>query len=565
MILLMIKRFFYLLLVFFTIAWGATLPLARAQAHDMHVASAMKLVDLGNARDAADELRHAGLAIALLALNQVPDALTEAQAGFDIDRHNELVRIARGMVYGKQARINDALDEFHQAIKIDPKDVGAMVAISRYYISIDSLKAAEIALYQAQALNDKDVRSYLGLAELYERQHIPDLAIGQYQQAMKLDPNDERVHTALAGLYLRTRKYNESAKEWLKVIAIDSNYADAYYQVGNLYFLGKQYGNAAFYAGKYVKLKPNDIYGQWLYARALSSAGQYQEALPALQAVSSNDSLKALSQLLLARGYFYSKDYPKSLDIYRNAKTLGPEDLSFYGDVLVVSGDTAGGIAQLQKSLVGDTVRSAQDKLQTQSAVGQLLYQQKRYEESAQVFAQIADAKPSVEAYLSAGQIYGLAKKPDLAKANYDKALAINPNSLKARMQIALDALAAGPGSDTAMEAFQKLSAVASLSSNAATLDTVSIAAGFMAFHYAALKDWKKTVEVLEPAVKQLEPSTSPYRVSFTLLLGQSYHQLHEFEKAKKYYDETLKLDPNSEGAKQGLEYLKQTTPGKKK
>ncbi len=136
----------------------------------------MKLVDLGNSHDAADQLRqltttepknaeaHAGLAIALLAQNKVTDALTEAQAGFDIDRHVELVRIARGIVYGKQGRMDDALSEFHQAIKIDPKDVGAMVALSRYYISIDSLKPAEITLYQAQALNGKDVRSFLGLS-----------------------------------------------------------------------------------------------------------------------------------------------------------------------------------------------------------------------------------------------------------------------------------------------------------------------------------------------------------------------------------------------------------------
>ena len=564
----MMKRFFFILLVLVALA-----PSARAQAHDARVVSALKLVDLGNARDGADALKqliasdpknaeaHAGLAIALLAMNQVPDALTEAQAGFDIDRHNELVRIARGMVYGKQARVNDALDEFHQAVKIDPKDVGAMVAISRYYISIDSLKPAEIALYQAQQLNAKDVRSYLGLAELYERQHIPDLAIGQYEQAMKLDPNDARVHTALAGLYLRTRKYNESAQEWLKVISIDSNYADAYYQVANLYFLGKQYANAAFYAGRYVKLKPNDINGQWLYARALTEAGQYQQALPALQAVASNDSLRALSQLLLARSYFYSKDYQKALDIYKNAPSLNSKDLGFYGDALIVSGDTAGGLEQLKKSLVGDTVRTPQEKLQTESAVGQLLYQQKRYEESAQVFAQIADEHPSVDAYLSAGQIYSMAKKPELAKANYDKALALNPTSLKVQMQMSLDALS----SDSTTEAlgqFEKLAAAAKATNSK---DTAAIAEGFIAFHYAALKEWKTAIEHLASAVEVLENTNSPYLVSFTLLLAQSYHQEHDLEKAKKYYEKTLKLDPNNEGAKQGLEYLKQTPTGKKK
>jgi tetratricopeptide (TPR) repeat protein len=286
----------------------------------------------------------------------------------------------------------------------------------------------------------------------------------------------------------------------------------------------------------------------------LTEAGQYQLALPALQAVAFNDSLRALSQLLLARSYFYSTDYPKALDIYKSAPSLGPKDLAFYGDALIVSGDTVQAIDKLKLSLVGDTVRTPEEKLQTEQVVGQLLYEQKRYEESAQVFAQMADANPSVAAYLSAGQIYGLAKKPDRAKTYYDKALALDPNSLKVRMQMSLDELSTEDSADAALAAFEKLDETAKAAGSA---DTAALAEGFIGYHYAALKEWKSAIEHLEPAVTALAETTSPYRVSFTLLLAQSYHQLHEFDKAKKYYNETLKLDPNKDGAKQGLEYLK--------
>ena len=554
------KRFFFTLLV---LAIGA--PIMRAQAsdaHDARVEAALKLVDLGNARQAAEDLRaltaqdpknaeaHAALAIALVHLNEVAQALPEAQTGFQLDRHDALVRVARGIVYGKEGRVQDALDEFHEAISIDDKDVGSMVALSSYYISIDSLKPAEITLYQAQSINDKDVRSYLGLAELYEKQHIPDLAISQYQQAMKLDPNNAVVHAALAGLYLRTYKYNESAKEWLQVIRIDTNYADAYYQIAHLYFLAKQYPNSAAYAKKYVALKPNDIDGQWLYAQALTESGAYQQALSPLQAVSANDSLRPLAQLLLARSYFYSKDYPKALDIYRSANSLGPQDLNFYGDALIVTGDTAGGIDKLQKALAGDTDRAT--RTQTQSAIGQLLYTQKRYQESAQVFAQMAQANPAVTSYLSAGQIYAIAKMPDSAMIYYKKALALDPNSIKVLYQIAYEKVS-DAGSDTALDAFSDLEKAANA---AGSKDTAAIAAGFIAYHYGAQKDWKSTVEHLAPAVTTLEPTNSPYRVSFTLLLAESYLQLKDLDKAKKYYEEVLKLDPNNAGAKQGLDYL---------
>ncbi len=128
-------------------------------------------------------------------------------------------------------------------------------------------------------------------------------------------------------------------------------------------------------------------------------------------------------------------------------------------------------------------------------------------------------------------------------------------------MQMSLDALSSD-STDEALATFNKL-AEAAKSANSA--DTAAIAEGFISFHYAARKEWKTAVEHLAPAVEALESTTSPYRVSFTLLLAQSYHQLHELDKAKRYYDETLKLDPNNEGAKQGLDYLKQSAPAKKR
>jgi len=567
------KRFFFL-----TVLALAMSPIARAQATDTRVIAALKLVDLGNAREAADNLRqlttaepknaeaHAGLALALTDLNDLNTALTEAQAGFDIDRKNILVRIARGTVYGKQGRKDDALSEFRQAVKLNDKDLGSQLALSRYFITIDSLKSAEITLYRAQQMNSTDVRSFIGLAELYERQHIQELAIGQYEQAKKIDPKDVTVHAKLAGLYYRTRKYNESAKEWLKIIETDSTYPDAYYQVGNLYFLAKQYPNAANFAQRYVRLRPNDVYGQWLLARSLTEIGQYQEAMAPLQAVAANDSLRSLSQLLLARSYFYSKDYPKALDIFKNAKSLSPQDLSFYGTTLVVSGDTAGGIEQMKKSLVNDTVRTAQQKRETQNAIVGLLYKQKKYDEAGDFFAGLAQSQPSVEWYVSAGQAYAAAKKADLAQQNFQKALALDPNSMKIQYQIAFASLETDASADASRESFEKLLASAKAANNA---DTTALAEGFLGYHYAAKKDWQKSIDHAEVAVKSLESTTSPFRVSFNLLLGQAYHQLHKFDDAKKYYKKTLELDPANKGAKEGLDYLagapNEATPTKKK
>jgi tetratricopeptide (TPR) repeat protein len=571
---MMIKRYKAIAFSVLPLFLSLSSAMADPQANDARVKAALKLLDLGNAQEAQTQMQqlvqqepknaeaHAALALADVDLGNVNDALTQAQAGFDLDRKNVLVRIARGTVYGKQGKVQDALKDFNEALKANDKEIGTYLAFSHYYLSIDSTKPAEILLYRAQSINNNDARTYLGLAELYEKQHIKDLAISQYQQAEKIDPNDVVVHAKLAGLYYRTGKYNESAGEWLKIIHIDSTYADAYYQIANLYYLATQYANAAVYATKYAALRPNDIRGQWLLARALTDNGQYKDALPALQAVSSNDSLRALSQLLLARSYFFSKDYAKATDIYKNAKMLGPQDMSNYAYILITQGDTTGGVEEYKKSLVNDTVRSAQQKLETQMAIVNLMYKQKRYEDAAQIFVDLANASPSEKWYVSAGQSYMLAKKTDLAKQYYEKALTINPNSLGVRYQMAYDELLTDAGTDAALASFEKLKEVATSQNSK---DTAAIAEGFIGYHYGTKKDWAKVVEHMEDAVKGLENSKSPFLIQYEVVLAQAALQTQEHAKANLWAERVLKEDPDNKAAKEVREFLKQIEQNKKK
>jgi Tfp pilus assembly protein PilF len=284
-----------------------------SQISDARVKHALQVLEVGSPRQAIEALKkviaespklaeaHAVLAMAYLENKQLDLAATSAQTAFDLDRKSVLARQSRAMVYGRQGKVEDALKEFYQAIKLNDKEIGSYLALSRYYLTLapDSMKQAEVMLYRAQAINDKDVRSYLGLGELYEKQRIPDLAISQYEAAKKLDPKDVTVGAKLAALYFRDRRYTESINEWMNVVRIDSTFSQAYYQIGRLYFLAEQYGNAVGYLERYVALEPEDLEGYWLLAQALTESGQYAKALPYLEKLAINDSLKSRSQLLL--------------------------------------------------------------------------------------------------------------------------------------------------------------------------------------------------------------------------------------------------------------------------
>jgi tetratricopeptide (TPR) repeat protein len=543
----------------------------RSQAKDAKVKRAMQQLDLGATRQAIDELKkltaespknaeaHAALAIAYLQNKQIDLAATEAQAAFDIDRKSVIARIARAMVYGKQGNHKDAIKEFEQATKLDDKEISTQLELARYYLSIDSTKQAEVMLYRAQAINEKDVRPYLGLGELYEKQRSRDLAISQYEEAKKLDPNDVTVRAKLAGLYFRNRQYNESIAEWINITKIDESFSQAYYQIGYLYFLADQHANAAKAFQTYTEKEPNDVIGYWMLAQALTENNQFQQALPALEKVGQNDSLKAKSEILLAKSYTFSKEYAKALDIYKRHNDLAPADLDAYGRALIMTADTNGAIDVFKRALVGDTERTEAAHTNTVKLLSNLLLQKKRYAESAEIFGELAKKSPTNENLSAMGSIYAQGGMEAQALEIFNQMLAKDPNSLTALKGIA-DMYAKDPSNPKMKEAYDRLAAAAEKAGNK---DIQGQAEGWIGYHLFTLKKYDEALPHLDKSLALLEDK-SPYLNNFLLMTGASHHYQKDYPNARKFYEQLLKRDPNNKSAKDALENLKQLQGQKK-
>src|ERR1051325_6889290 len=140
----MIKRILPIAFSVLTLFFSISSVFADPQANDARVKAALKLLDLGNAQEAQAQLQqlvqqepknaeaHAGLALADVELGNISAAMSEAQTGFDLDRKNVLVRIARGTVYGRQGKVQDALKDFSEALKVNDKEIGTYLAFSHY-------------------------------------------------------------------------------------------------------------------------------------------------------------------------------------------------------------------------------------------------------------------------------------------------------------------------------------------------------------------------------------------------------------------------------------------------
>lgn len=495
---------------------------------------------------------HAGLAMAYLAGNNITAAEKEIEIAFDQDRKNIFVRNVRGMLMGKQGKIDDAIKEFRQAIKYDEKDVSSYFYLSRYYLSVDSLKAAEIALYRAQGVDPNDIRAYIGLGELYEKQRVTDLAIKQYEDAKKLNANDITVYAKLAKLYARKKDFSAAANEWIKLTKIDSTFAPAYYEIANLFYIGEQYSRSVAYAEKFLSLVPGDLKGSWLLARALSESNQYQKALPYLEEVAKNDSLRPYTELFRARGYFFSKEFNKANEIFSKAKDLDPNDLYYYGYSLISSGDSLGGIEKWKQSLIGDTIRSEETKRKVEKQIVGVYSSMKKYDLAADMYMNMAVTVKNNEYFINAGQLYFFAGKTDESALAFQKVLEKDANSIRAMVGLA-DAYMKDPAKESEVKAL--LEKAAGLAAGETDKDAVGAAYGRLGQKFILDKEYQKSQEPLLKAEKLLSDK-APIRCNVYLFLGISNVQLKKNDIAREYLNKVMKCDPKNEIAPQQLKYL---------
>jgi len=560
-------RFYKSLPIVFALFLIFSSKIAISQTSDPKIKKGLQMIDLGSAKEAVSYFQdiavtspknpeaHAGLALAMIETGDLVGADKEVVTAYDQEHKNILVRIARGTLYGKKGKREDAVEEFNKAIKINEKEIASFLALAHYYISIDSLKSAEVILYRAQSVNGNDVRPFLGLAELYEKQHIPDLAIEQYQEAKKIDPNDITVTAKLAQLYFRAGKYNDAIREWDNVTKIDSNYSRAYYEIAHIYDISDDHANAAKYAEKYVNHEPANTRGLLLLARSLSESNQYQKALPYLEKLSKIDSTKNFVDLYLARSYFFSKDYSKANQIYATCKNLGTYDLYYYGFSLVSVNDTAGAIEKWKQSLASDTSHKAQEKLNIRGQISSYLNIQKRYSEIAPLYLEAAKQSNSPNDYTDAGQFYLAANMPNDARGVFESAIKINPKFFKAYIGIA-DVLGKNP--ESLSDAGKMLDSAARMTTTAEDKDLVGDGYVRLGIQYYTAKDYETTATVLEDKALQYLAPQSKYLINAYNVLGTAYLQLKNCKKAQEYYKKVLELNPDEENAKKGLDYLKQ-------
>jgi len=172
--------------------------------------------------------------------------------------------IKRGIEYVEQGRLDEAIAEFEEAIKINPDDAKAHYNLGLTYDNQGRLDEAIAEYKEAIRLNPDDANAHLNLGVAYADQGQLEEAIAEYQEAIRIHPDYANAHFNLGLAYREQGRTEEAIAEfetYLQLRPDASNRAEVEEEIERLKEqaagAGAEYRNAA---GGYSLLYPEGWY-----------------------------------------------------------------------------------------------------------------------------------------------------------------------------------------------------------------------------------------------------------------------------------------------------------------
>ena len=258
-----------------------------------------------------------------------------------------------------------AEEYFKDALKKSKKDVGAILAIARFYYEQTPKNLTEAKRYidLAIAIDAKNGPVYFldGLIDL-DQSNASEAALN-FDRSIYFDPNQLEAYLYSSQIMASTRNLTQAVEYLNKALAINPNYWKAYKALGELYYDNQKYVEAITNFDTYFKNVTPPDNDMTHYAYSLFFNKQFQparEMIDKLIAQNPNDYV-----LLRLVGYisYETKDLVNGKKVMDKFFQLVPadkvltDDYAYYGKMLSASGMDSLAIENYKLALKKDSTQ----------------------------------------------------------------------------------------------------------------------------------------------------------------------------------------------------------------
>ena len=211
--------------------------------------------------------------------NWVEEARSSCKRALQINDHLAPAYITLGIIDRSQGQYEDAIEEFQQALKFEPKSYEATIDLATTYEEAQRPGEAEETYKKAIQLRpfDGDGYSYLGV--LYYLQTRYTEAAKMFRKVTELMPDNDLAYSNLGAIYSLMGRDDLSEEMFLKSNAIKPN-STACSNLGALYFYQRRYSDSVAMFEEAVNLEKEDYRFWGNLADAYRYTSGYQEKAP---------------------------------------------------------------------------------------------------------------------------------------------------------------------------------------------------------------------------------------------------------------------------------------------
>jgi tetratricopeptide (TPR) repeat protein len=324
-----------------------------------------------------------------------------------------------GLAHLADRQFDEAVAALKTAIRLNPRDERARLALSDALIESDQLPAARQTLedtramfpssgraryklglvYQRQGLYPDAVRELtasvtlkplLGLNSIYETigalaraQQDYDAAIAAFAERVDLIPNSADAHQELGEMYVRQGRHNEALAEFATTLMLRPARTDAYAAIGQVHLRDGQFAEAAAAARRAVAIDASHREARYVLGTSLIRLGQADQGKQELDVYQrlQSEATAARVRLLEIEGFrrdaavsLASQDYEKAIGLLRQALEREPESAASHMDLgiaLLKAGRTAESIERFTAAVARNAGEEAHGYLsQAYDALG---------------------------------------------------------------------------------------------------------------------------------------------------------------------------------------------------
>jgi tetratricopeptide (TPR) repeat protein len=517
-----------------------------------------------------------------------------------------------GDVTGAKKALGTAIVEYRKALAVKPGDPIINLALGRTLV-VDGESAEGAVLFRG--LIDKDKTNLNGYYEIYRldlsQRKIPE-AEAILKEAIKNNPKDTQLRLTLAQFYYGTNKRPELIAQLNDMKSDLKNFPDAYFQSGDFFLRAGSYDDAVkqFEEGiqkdsprkttylkheieayvrsgktnlarekneQILKIDSKDPEARGLKATFLLDKGDVNEAMAELQSVVTARPNNFVARFNLGRAHFARQEFEQARQEFDTAIQLRPDYMPARLAQTQVALVTGNNDAALHAA--DETLRIAPNSIQARVMKAAALQRLKRYDEARDLLMVVLDKQPNQEETLLEMGVLDLnVKKTKEAADLFHRAYAAQPNNLrgllgesramlldnqpeKSVQLIEAEAQKKPTNLDLARElgnaevsAGQYDKAIGTYSSLLAKVPDPRLQGDLwirIGETYLRKGDIPQSINSLEKA-RQGQPGNTALLTNLAML----YETQSRYDIARKYYEQSIKTDPNNAFALNNLAYL---------